>query len=40
MIPKYMSYGYSFRLDDNNILFLWNDRADDSHELECSVFDF
>ncbi|EGR34231.1 kelch repeat protein [Ichthyophthirius multifiliis] len=38
-IPKYMAYGYSFKIEDNLILFLWNDRANDSHEMECSVLD-
>lgn len=35
-----MSYGYSFKLDENSILFLWNDRANDNYVIESSVFDF
>ncbi len=35
----YMSYGYSFKLEEDKILFLWNDRANHNHEIESSVFD-
>ncbi|EAR84333.1 kelch motif protein (macronuclear) [Tetrahymena thermophila SB210] len=39
-IPKYMSYGYSFKIDENSIIFLWNDRANDNYVIESSVLDF